>query len=386
MKKKRCKAFCVWCLFLLVFIFSAFYTGEWGIIAGGFLWAVLPFASAGMNLYLRKNIQITVTPPAFLAKNKKATGEVWIRNSSVLPFAGLFCKLSVENRLTGEKETTVLEFRGVSAGEAVRQYEICSEHCGYLQVYPETVWLMDWIGFLPVRCKNIEKKVTDTNGTAVLPDTFRPHIYLHMAQNVQEDAESWSQTKKGNDLSEVFALREYIPGDEIKQIHWKLSSKRGQLIVREASLPVEKSLLIFWNKNTEKATPEEMDAMAECAASVSQEILNQGYSFTLGWTEGKRQIFETIENEDMILQTIPRMIKYGFEPVKQEEEWNSAILETGASFGKIIYLGKNIGADVESFQGVEKVFLLCGAGTAQEYNTISFRADRYQEDLQAIEI
>ena len=88
----------------------------------------------------------------------------------------------------------------------------------------------------------------------------------------------------------------------------------------------------------------------------------------------------------MILQTIPRMIKYGFEPVKQEEEWNSAILETGASFGKIIYLGKNIGADVESFQGVEKVFLLCGAGTAQEYNTISFRADRYQEDLQAIEI
>ena len=80
------------------------------------------------------------------------------------------------------------------------------------------------------------------------------------------------------------------------------------------------------------------------------------------------------------------MIKYGFEPVKQEEELNTAILETGASFGKIIYLAKNIGADVESFQGVEKVFLLCGAGTTQEYNTISFRADRYQEDLQAIEI
>lgn len=35
----------------------------------------------------------------------------------------------------------------------------------------------------------------------------------------------------------MFDLREYIPGDDIRSIHWKLSSKLGKPVIREFSRP-----------------------------------------------------------------------------------------------------------------------------------------------------
>lgn len=389
MKKKTRKAFGIWFFILLLFFMTAFWNGKWMMITGALLWAVIPFASAGMNLYIQKKLLMEVSVPNVISKRGKVAGTIVVKKNSILPCAGLFCEITVENRLTGEKEKSILEFEKMAVGDNTKQYEISSDHCGYLLVYPSGVWLMDWIGFLPVRCRNIEQKLMrvrgEKNGVAVLPDTFRTHIYLHKARAEQEDAEQWSQTQKGNDYSEVFALREYVSGDDIKRINWKLSSKRGQLIVRETSLPVENSLLLFWDKNTEKAKPEEMDAMAECAASVSQEMLNQGYRFTLGWTEGERTVFEEIENEDVLLQTIPRMVKHGSVTEKAIEKYDG---ETGTAmqFGKVIYLAKTVGEYTEYFSCTDRSFLLCGAADAEDDRIISFRAEKYQEDLAAIEL
>ncbi|MCQ2538114.1 MAG: DUF58 domain-containing protein [Lachnospiraceae bacterium] len=41
-----------------------------------------------------------------------------------------------------------------------------------------------------------------------------------------------------NDPSEAYGIREYVPGDSIKSIHWKLSEKTGKTMVREYGMPV----------------------------------------------------------------------------------------------------------------------------------------------------
>lgn len=45
------------------------------------------------------------------------------------------------------------------------------------------------------------------------------------------------QNRKGSDASEMFDIRDYVPGDDIRTIHWKLSGKTDELIVRQASAP-----------------------------------------------------------------------------------------------------------------------------------------------------
>lgn len=42
---------------------------------------------------------------------------------------------------------------------------------------------------------------------------------------------------RGNDPSETFDVRDYVPGDDVRSIHWKLSGKMDTLIVRQASDP-----------------------------------------------------------------------------------------------------------------------------------------------------
>lgn len=44
-----------------------------------------------------------------------------------------------------------------------------------------------------------------------------------------------TRSRKGTDASEMFDIRSYVPGDDIRSIHWKLSGKTDELIVRQAS-------------------------------------------------------------------------------------------------------------------------------------------------------
>ena len=39
--------------------------------------------------------------------------------------------------------------------------------------------------------------------------------------------------KRGTEYNPDYEIREYIPGDELKRIHWKLTAKQGRLMVRE---------------------------------------------------------------------------------------------------------------------------------------------------------
>ena len=158
------------------------------------------------------------------------------------------------------------------------------------------------------------------------------------------------------------------------------------MIVKEASLPTEKSLLLFWDKNTASAAAAEMDAMAEVVASVAQSLVNQGIFYKLGWTEGKSIVLEDVENEEQLLPLIPRMLKTGTD---MEAGFGACLYvqsESVAPFGKVIYFGKEIPEDFESFPSGEMVLVLCGNQQHDYWNTINYGPGTYVEDLQMIEL
>ena len=62
------------------------------------------------------------------------------------------------------------------------------------------------------------------------------------------DSDTSSPDRRGSDLTEPFRLREYAPGDSLRQIHWKLSSKLDRLVIREPGMPAARTLLVFWDR------------------------------------------------------------------------------------------------------------------------------------------
>lgn len=43
------------------------------------------------------------------------------------------------------------------------------------------------------------------------------------------------QYKKGPDMSEIFDLKQYYQGDDIRHVHWKLTAKTRQMLLKEGT-------------------------------------------------------------------------------------------------------------------------------------------------------
>lgn len=382
MRKKRAGSFGFWLFFLVLLSGTALYAGSIYVLFGAVSWFLVPLVSLLLNLGIRGKLETAVEMPVTAAKKKSMEGCLSIRNKSMFPAARIDCSICIRNRLTGETKRQLLNVSVAPGQKSRSSFTVASEYCGYLESKVEGIWLMDWMGFLPLKCKT-----EAAAGTSVLPDTFIPDIYLNLTAVQSEEAQDWSPFRKGNDQTEVFALRDYVPGDSLKQIHWKLSSKKRELIVKEASFPMEKSLLIFWDKNTGAARPGEMDAMAECVSSLSQAVQKEGYSFMLGWTEGRQLCMEEIDNEEQLLQAIPRMVKYG----RDDEAISGSALydqkERKNSYGKVLYLAKTLPEDFIPIPCTDLTLLLCEKEEKEtEWRTVYFGADTYPEDLENQEL
>ena len=104
----------------------------------------------------------------------------------------------------------------------------------------------------------------------VLPLTFETRP-LTMAPG---DPGSEAMARATEDLSAPSDTRAYQPGDAMKKIHWKLSLRKGELMVRKFEEPVLQEVLILMDcsrppaQDRPEAEADLRDAMLETAASV----------------------------------------------------------------------------------------------------------------------
>ena len=185
-------------------------------------------------------------------------------------------------------------------------------------------------------------------------------------------ADDGASDRRGEDRSEVYQLREYRPGDDIRQIHWKLSSKLDELILKETSQPESRSLLVFWDKRT--GTPQQMDALAEVVSSTGAALLQGGVQYTLSWTEGDDLQAQDILDENQLLQAIPEL-------VKTRGSADCRLPEMGG-YSRILYFGVK---PEERMMTDERVhFVLCTEEPFPDATT--FTPQNYSETMQRLEV
>lgn len=112
-------------------------------------------------------------------------------------------------------------------GTSVLRMPVQIVELGRFSVQGDTLFLQDIMGLVTCR-----KKIGLSCEMYVLPDG-------NMAQEMDitglegKAAETEESRNKGSDFAEVSDIREYIPGDRIRDIHWKLSAKQETLMVKE---------------------------------------------------------------------------------------------------------------------------------------------------------
>ncbi|MBQ1545953.1 MAG: DUF58 domain-containing protein [Clostridia bacterium] len=89
----------------------------------------------------------------------------------------------------------------------------------------------------------------------MLPNPRPEHGECDVPQTETEESDSYFENIRGDDRSQVFDIREYREGDDIRAIHWSVSTKHDALFVKEYSLPMTNkcSVLIESSLKSESA-------------------------------------------------------------------------------------------------------------------------------------
>ncbi|MBR6599261.1 MAG: DUF58 domain-containing protein, partial [Oscillospiraceae bacterium] len=132
----------------------------------------------------------------------------------------------------------------------------------------------------------------------VLPSLahISPDIETHLTGSADND--EFSKSKPGDDCSEVFNIREYHYGDKINRIHWNLTTKLDELMVKEYSLPISSKIMILFEfciDPSDESAFYKMDSVIETAMSLSYFMINNNVSHTIRWYDKKYNVLRDMK-------------------------------------------------------------------------------------------
>lgn len=355
---------------------------------GGALWLgaaiavlLLPGVSLLLALAARRGVRLSLTLTPTVPKRTAAQAVLLVKNDALLSARALF-RVRAVNALTREETVTLLRCTVPPKGTEELRFLVESRRCGQITAAVEKAGLLDICGIfaVPLKTDNIAARTT------VLPDMFAPGIDLALASSMPEESDSYAPGCRGNDLTEIFQLREYAPGDDLRRIHWKMTAKTDRLIVREASLPLQRSLLVFWDKTAaDKLAPDAADALAESVSSVCQSLSEAGFAYTLGWSGEGQNVLEEVPDTDRLLALLPRMVR----SAGAGESGTAQLARQGGEnfYGRVLLFAHTVPPEIEALaERCALTLLLCSrAETASPCRTVRFTPEDYAQRLHDLE-
>ena len=136
-----------------------------------------------------------------------------------------------------EKRTTNVEIKGKS--KLRLSCKVSSEHSGVRTVRVKCIVLYDFLQIFSCRLP-----VPEPVELYILPPVRQLHLVIK-AQPGDGSAEEEDDTRKGEDPSVTYQIREYQPGDSMRGIHWKLSARTDRWMVREYGTTVSRVRMLL---------------------------------------------------------------------------------------------------------------------------------------------
>ncbi|MCD7826607.1 MAG: DUF58 domain-containing protein [Clostridiaceae bacterium] len=256
------------------------------------------------NLYLIYHIRITMDIPyQIVEKGKEIPVELELRSSSVLPSGRIAIRLEVKNVRDKKKQTaSFFSFvpgkrigrtgRG-NEGSALVRGGLASRTSGRVQVRVKGVWLYDLLGILKLPVPG--KRRHGFGEVVVLPKACRiPVVPVKNGLQPSYSREFCPGNVFEQEPPEVYDIRNYRPGDSLRSIHWKLSAKSDELIVRESQIETEAAVVLFldWRRGKEplRKYRKRMEYLNIVLLSLSESLLEAGCAHYVVWYGGQEDV------------------------------------------------------------------------------------------------
>ena len=220
--------------------------------------------AAGTVVVIRPRVELTRTVrPDRVTVGEPTWGRLVIRNLARWPSPGF---VAVDQVGGDQVDLTVPVIAG--GGTRTLRYPIPTRRRGRLRLGPITVERRDPLGLF----RRAQRLAGDL--------TLWVHPVLHPARplpvgTVPDFEGRRAETARGGTMT-FSSLREYVPGDDPRRIHWKTTARTGTLMVREQIDTTEPTTTVVLDTRPAALTPDRFEHAVQVAASVTQAAIHAG--------------------------------------------------------------------------------------------------------------
>lgn len=308
-----------------------------------------------------------------------------LKNKGILPIASVEADAVCVNLRTGETESFVIS-RGLGPRRAKEvPLEVVPGHAGRYDLTVDTAVIRDPLGLW-------SRKVSfdGHRGITVLPQLFDMNM-VKAGISAMPESDSESARTRGAVSGDMIEIREYVPGDPVRNIHWKLSEKTGKVLVKVLGNPVSDHYLIILDNPSDIAhDPVALDAVASVYASLIRTLRMNDFTCYAGWTdpESRKAVIRRIsdDNEETAAAdeylSVPASLPSAF-----------ASIERGMAddrYAHVIIVSSRIPANIDVIANGCSVTILKygerGSFTEGSMTVVGFEAATYVSDTAGIEI
>lgn len=232
---------------------------------GRFLLALcvaLPLLSLALSLPGMLRCRLTLSAaPAAPERGETAAWQLEAGTPGGLPVARLTLRLTEENLLTGQRTPRRLILLGVARPRPV-PLPASTGHCGLVELRVERARVCDCLGLVTL---SLPKPPPARLLCRPIPAQAKPP---RIPDVTGKRASPQNAARRGP--GEDYDLRDYRPGDPMRSVHWKLSSKWDKLIVRERSEALTPLPLLTVDRF---GAPDVLDTLLDRVTGMSRALL-----------------------------------------------------------------------------------------------------------------
>ncbi|MBP5432811.1 DUF58 domain-containing protein [Ruminococcus sp.] len=268
-------------LIIVCALFYILYLGNFALVLF-IAMLILPIIMFVTTYIAKKNITVDFAlKDKTVTKNSNFSVQLVVTNRSIFPIGKAEAHIEYYNTFNEEFSSFDLYLPIQPKNSQRITFQLCSEFCGTLRVNATYLNVFD-----PLRIFKLKAAQNVSTELLVLPECHEITGIVHYTDRVNEESDMFSEHRPGDDPSEVFDLREYYPGDKLNRIHWKLSSKKDEFIVKDYSLPIDVPCTLFLDLKSYSSkyiSLPVLDSLIEAFMSVSQFLIEneRGHSVIL---------------------------------------------------------------------------------------------------------
>ncbi len=198
--------------------------------------------------------------------------------------------LRIENSVFGVTESRSVEV-ALSTRNATCDVPVLEQRYGRVLIGMDSVRFFD-----PLRLFSAHVPSGVNCESVMRPVRLRTEVMLSKTPQAHMFGDSFDNSKSGHDVGEVFDVREYISGDSLASIHWKLSSKFDTLIARQFSRPADYEIALL-ACGCKEMPDEACNGVAAMTLSLSEALLRAGVFHDAGLLDEQQVSCYMVDDE-----------------------------------------------------------------------------------------